>query len=294
VSRALARGAAAAALLAAFSASAAAQGKGRGLGQTKNHGSSPHDAPAEDPTIPGTGLRQFGVWLDDATISPAGRGWGTFGVGYSRAPFARQWDLPSVDAGIGMSPRTQVAVTAPVSRIRYDDGSALHGLGDVYLAVKVGVLDPTAAGRTFGVAVVPVLEFLSSGSVPEGEGRVSWALPIAFEKRCTRFRTYGTVGYFSRGAAFASGAVEVPVSAKVTATGVLSHSRSLLDIPVSDASGLATTRWDAGLGAVYFLSGNATLYASLGRTVSRIDANASSLSVGAGVSLGFQRPVRGR
>jgi hypothetical protein len=284
----------AALLLAVLATPASAQGRGRGLGQTKNHGAAPHDGPPDDPALPGTGLRQFGVWLDDATISPSGRGWATFGVGYSRAPFARQWDLPSVDAGIGMTPRTQVAVTAPVSRIRYEDGTSLKGLGDVYLALKVGVRDPTAAGRTFGVAVVPVLEFLSSGSVPEGEGRVSWALPVAVEKRFARFRTYGAVGYFSRGAAFASGAIEVPVAPKVTATGVLSHTRSLEDDPRSDASGLSRTRWDAGAGAVYFLGENATLFASLGRTVSRVDANGSSLSVGGGVSLGFQRPVRGR
>ena len=160
--------------------------------------------------------------------------------------------------------------------------------------MKVSLRDPTAAGRSFGVAVVPVLEFLSSGSVPEGGGRVFWALPVSVEKRFARCRAYGTAGYFSRGAAFASGALEVPLSAKVTATGVLSHSRSLLDDPVSDVSGLARTRWDAGAGAVYFLNPNATLYASLGRTVSRVDANASSLSVGAGVSLGFQRQVSGR
>ena len=49
-----------------------------GATQTKNHTASPsHDAPGEGPTIPGSGLRQFGVWLDDATLSPAGRGWAT-------------------------------------------------------------------------------------------------------------------------------------------------------------------------------------------------------------------------
>lgn len=293
--RGLARSAGVSALLVfSVAAPAAAQGHGRGLGQTKGHAPSPHDPAVEAPVLPGTGIRQFGVWLDDATVSPTGRGWATFGIGYSRAPFGHQWDAPSVDAGIGVSRRVQVAVTAPVSRVSYLDGSSTRGLGDVYLAVKVGLRDPTTAGRTFGVAVAPVVEVLSESSVPEGEGHVFWALPVTFERRFPRFRTYGTAGYFSRGSAFASGAVEVPLGAKVTATGVLSHSRSLKDDPLSDAAGLARTRWDVSGGAVYFLRPNATLYGSLGRTVSRLDANASSLAVGAGVSFGFQRQISGR
>ena len=292
----IARGAAAAALLAVFfSASpAAAQGKGRGLGKGKHAAPPAPEASAPgDPSV-GTGIRQFGVWLEDATISPGGRGWVTFGVGYAKAPFGHQWDVPSIDAGIGVSRRTQVAITAPFTRLRYTDGTSSRGLGDVYLATKVGLLDPSASGRSFGLAVAPVLELLSSGSVPDGQGRVNWALPLALEKRFTRFRTYGTVGYFSRGAAFASAAVEVPLSQKVTATAVLSHARSLESDPLSDALALSPTRWDLGGSAVYFLNPSATLYASLGRTVSRQDANASSISVSAGVSLGFQHRLSGR
>jgi hypothetical protein len=290
----IARGAAAAALLAfVFAAPAAAQGKGRGLGKSKHH-APPAPSTPDAPPIPGTGVRQFGVWLEDATISPGGRGWVTFGLGYAKAPFGHQWDVPSIDAGIGVSRRTQLAVTAPFSRLRFTDGSSVRGLGDTYLAMKIGLLDPTADGRSFGVAVAPVLEMLSSGSVQEGEGRVFWALPVAFEKRFKGFRTYATVGYFSRGAAFASGAVEVPLNEKVTTTAVLSHSRSVESDPLSDAQALARTRFDLSGGAVYFLNPSATLYASVGRTISRVDANASSLAVSAGVSLGFQHRLSGR
>jgi hypothetical protein len=288
VGRTLDRSAAAAALLFFVAASPlAAQGHGRGLGQTKGHA-------APDPLIAGTGVRQFGVWLDDATVSPAGQGWATFGIGYSRALFGNQWDAPSMDAGVGLLPRVQVAVSAPVSKITYTDGTKQRGLGDVYLAVKVGLIDPAATGRSFGIALAPVVEFLSSGSVPDGEGRVHWALPLAIEKRFERFRAYGTVGYFSRGSVFGSGALEVPLSEKVTATATLSHTRSLEDDPLSDAQDLSATRWDVSGGAVYFFSPKATFYGSVGRTVSRLDANGSSLSVGAGVSFGFQHRLSGR
>jgi len=286
------RSAASAALLLLFFAMpAAAQGKGKGLGKGKNKNPPADPQGAGAPAIPGTGVRQFGVWLDDATLSPKGRGWATFGVGYTRALFGHQWDFPSVDAGIGVSRRVQIGITAPVSHVSYLDGPGTRGVGDVYLAGKIGLIDPEAKGRSFGLALAPVIEVLSSGSVQEGADRVFWALPVTFERRFPRFRTYGTVGYFSRGAAFASGALEVPVNAKVTATATLSHTRSLEDDPLSDAQLLGSNRWDLSGGAVYFLKPNATLYASLGRTLSRLDANASSLSVGAGVSIGFQHRI---
>jgi len=286
------RSAAAAAFLLFVSAvPVAAQGHGRGLGKTKGHRGASHGAP---PGVPGTGIRQFGVWLDDATISPAGQGWATFGIGYSRAPFGNQWDAPSVEAGLGLSPHVQLAVTAPFSKVSYTDGTADRGLGDVYAAVKVGLIDPTATGRSFGVAVAPVVEVLSAGSVPDGGSRVHWALPVAVEKRFARCRAYATAGYFSRGSVFASGALEVPVSAKVTATATVSHSRSLHQDLLSDELQLARSRWDMSGGAVYFFSPRATFYGSVGRTVSRLDANGSSLTVGAGVSFGFQHRVAGR
>ena len=286
----LGRGAAAAALLLAVSAiPAAAQGHGRGLGHHVTV-----DPTSPDPLAAGTGIRQFGVWLDDATLPSPGQGWATFGIGYVRAPFGNQWDAPSVDAGIGVSPRVQVAITAPFSKLEYSDGTTHRGMGDVYAAAKIGLIDPTAQGRTFGIAVVPVVEFLSAGSTPEGGSRVHWALPLALEKRFSSFRTYGTMGYFSRGSVFAAAALEVPLGSKVTATGTLSHSRSLKDDPLSDQLDLERSRSDFSAGAVYFFTPTATFYGSVGRTISRLDANGSSFNIAAGVSFGFQHRIGGR
>jgi hypothetical protein len=298
VTIAFSRSAAAVALLLfVLTTPAAAQGKGKALGKNKKQTQS---AAAEAgggagaASIPGSGVRQFGVWLDDATVVPGGQGWAAFGVGYWRAPFGHQWDFPSVDAGIGVSSRLQLAISAPVSQVSYVDGSSDRSLGDAYLAAKVGIIDPEQKGRTFGLAVAPVIEVLGSGSIEEGADRVFWALPLTLEKRFEGFRMYGTLGYFSRGAAFGAAAVEVPLHEKVTATVTLSHSRSLEDDPLSEAQGLGPSRWDVSGGAVYSLSSKAALYASVGRTVSRLDANASSLGISAGVSMGFQHRIRGR
>ena len=183
----------AALLLLVFTSSAAAQGRGRGLG--RGHGSSgPAAQPSTGGTVTaGTGVRHFGTWLDDATVQPKGKGWTTLGVGYSRALFGDQWDTPSIDAGIGVSKRVQLAITAPFSRVAYFDGSSIQGLGDAYIVSKVGLVDPEASGHSFGLAIAPMLEVLSSGSVQEGDGRVHWALPVTFERRFRAFRAYGSV-----------------------------------------------------------------------------------------------------
>jgi len=121
---------------------------------------------------------------------------------------------------------------------------------------------------------------------------VHWALPVSFERRFQRFRAYGAAGYFSRGAVFGSAAAEVPASAKVTLTGALSYARSVKTDALSDARQLARDRWDVTASGTYALRPTATLFGSVGRTISRLDENASSLALGAGVSLGFQRPPR--
>lgn len=289
------RSAATAALLVfVLAAPAAAQGKGRGLGRGKNNPptSQPPGGP-DAPPIPGTGVRHFGAWLDDATLLPPWKGWMSFGVGYWKSSFGHQWDAPSIDAGMGITKRLQVAVFAPVSRVEYTDGSEVKGLGDTYIATKIGLIAPGENDRPWGVAVIPVLEILSSGSIQEGDHRVNWGLPVTFEWRFSKARFYGTGGYFSRGAVFGAGALEVPITSKVMVTGSLSHSRSLEEDLLADALELSRSRWDLTGTALYLLNPGVTVYASVGRTISHFDENASSLAITAGASGGFQgRRVR--
>ena len=277
----------AALLLLALAHPAAAQGHGRGLGRGKNKAPAPQPGSPDAPAIPGTGVRHFGAWLDDATLLPPWKGWMTFGVGYWKSTFGHQWDAPSMDAGMGISKRVQIAITAPISRVEYSDGSSIEGLGDAYVAAKIGLLTP-GTGRRFGLAVIPVLEILSSGSVVEGAGRLHWGLPVAFEWRLRTLRAYGSAGYFSRGAVFGAGALEAPVSRRIYVTGSVSHSRSLEDDPLSDALELSRSRWDVTGSASYAVANGATVFATIGRTISRLDENGSSLAVTVGASGGFQ------
>lgn len=279
-------------LAALFVTPAFAQGNSSGKGRGAKAPAPTTQAPAQGQSapasiIPGTGVRNFGVWLDDASFLPKGKGWMTFGIGYWRSMYGHQWDIPSMDAGWTIDRRLQIGMSTPISRTSFDDGTQSRGIGDTYLSAKVGLLDPETNGRNFGFAVVPVVEILSSGSVLEGDSRFHWALPVTAERRFERFRMYGAAGYFSRGSVFGAGAVEVPVSDRVVVTGVLSHSRSLEDDPLSDALELAKTRYDLNGAALYVLNPTTTLFGTIGRTISRADANASSIAISGGVSFGF-------
>jgi hypothetical protein len=177
--------------------------------------------------------------------------------------------------------------------VEYTDGSSIEGLGDTYISAKIGLITPGEKDHPYGLAVIPVVEILSSGSVQEGDGRVHWGLPVSFEWRLSKARLYGTAGYFSRGAVFGAGALEVPLSQKVILTGSVTHSRSLEEDALADALELSRARWDLMGTAVYVVKPSVSVYASVGRTVSRFDENASSLAVTAGASGGFQgRRVR--
>jgi hypothetical protein len=271
-------------------APAFAQGNGNAFGRSKGRGAKPPatSGSAQVPAVPGTGIRNFGIWLDDASLLPKGHGWTTFGVSYWRSIYGHQWDMPSLDAGMAIHNRVQVGVSAPVSYAKYNDGYSARGLGDLYLSTKIGLIDPDEAGRTFGVAVAPVIEILSSSSVLEGESRTHWAIPVTVERRFDGFRVYGSGGYFSRGAVFGAGAVEVPLTQRIVASGMLSHSRSLEDDALSDAMQLSKSRFDLTGGMAYLVTPSLIAYGSVGRTISRADANAASLAVSVGLSIGFE------
>lgn len=277
------------AILALAAAPAAAQGKGRGL--SRGRGSTA--APSSSSSL--VGVRQFGSWLDDASVVEPAHGFASISLGHYRSLGGRQTDFPIVDAAIGMTPRVQLGLSVPYHRLSFADGTRASGLGDVYLNAKVSVIDPAERQDGFGVAVSPLIEVLSDADPVSGK-RFFWGAPVSVEWRQARYRVYGSTGYFSRGAMFGSGAVEVPVTQRLVATGVLVHTRALNDDSLADALGLSKTRTDLIGGTAFVLSPSMMAFASIGRTISTLDANASSLMISGGVAVTFagQTAVRGR
>jgi hypothetical protein len=309
-----ARGASALAALLALIAyvvpAAHAQGQGQGHGHGHGHGPPPGvGQPGGEGGPPGqrginaaagigpTGnaefpVRNFGSWVDDAYVLPRGEAWVGIGAGYWRLPFATQVDAPMLSASIGVADRLHLTATVPIANVRYVDGFSTQRVGDAYISGKIGLRDPT---RGIGVAVAPLLEVLSDGSWPSADGgtigRVHWALPVNLEYRGTGWRTYGSAGYFSRGAVFGSGTLDISLGARAGVLGLLSHSYSTRDTLGVSGVDARRSRTDASGGVYVLPRASISLYALAGRTLSQIDDYASRFFLSGGVSFRVAQPA---
>jgi len=135
------------------------------------------------------------------------------------------------------------------------------------------------------VAISPVVEF-SQDPLP-GQSSVGWGAPLDIEAKLPGFRVFGSTGYFSRGALFAAGALEVPVGDRLVATGGLTMMRSTNASPAADAIGLSKGRSDITGSAAYFLSPSIALFASTGRTIGSGDGTGTNFMLTGGVSFSY-------
>jgi len=271
-------------VLALAVAPAHAQGKGGGRGKVKS-GSGPVTSGSAAPASSGSGIaiRQFGAWLDDASLLAPGDAWTSITIGHYRSFAGSQTDFPVVDTGFGLSKRTQFGLTVPYYHARFNDGTSVGGFGDVFLSGKVLLVE--ARDRSIGVAISPVVEF-SQDPLP-GQSSVGWGAPLDIEAKLPGFRVFGSTGYFSRGALFAAGALEVPVGDRLVATGGLTMMRSTNASPAADAIGLSKGRSDITGSAAYFLSPSIALFASTGRTIGSGDGTGTNFMLTGGVSFSY-------
>jgi hypothetical protein len=272
---------------------AAAQGRGNAFGHAKGStsagaaataSSSGSTAAVDAGGAPEIGVRNFGAWLDDASVLPAGSGFTSFSVGYFRLSSFTEVDAPSFDVAFGLTKRIQAGASVPVYHASAPGVPAVRGLGDLYLSSKIQLRE--AAAGTFGFAVVPLLQVLSAEPFP-GASRVSWAVPLSLEYQGSGWRTYGSTGYFSRGSVFASAAIELPVASRTWVTGTLSQSHSIRNDPAADALGLSANRTDISGGATWAASDVVALFGAVGRTLGRDDGSATKLFLSGGLSVSW-------
>lgn len=271
-------------LLAMAVTAANAQGKGNGRAKVKG-GSGPVTSGSAAPASSGSGIaiRQFGAWLDDVSLLAPGDAWTSITFGHYRSFAGSQTDFPVVDAGFGITRRTQFGLTVPYYHARFNDGTSGGGFGDVFLSGKVLLVEPR--DRSIGLAISPVVEF--SQDPVAGQSSVGWGAPIDIEAKLPGFRVFGSTGYFSRGAIFAAGALEIPVGDRVVATGGLTMMRSTNESPAADAIGLSKGRSDVTGSAAYFLSPSIALFASTGRTIGSGDGTGTNFMLTGGVSISY-------
>jgi len=267
-----------------------AQGNGHGHanghakqgGVTAGSGSSATPLPAS-----GAATRNFGVWLDDASVAAPGGGWMSVSFGYFKTDVFHEFDAPVADAGVGLNKRAHFGFSIPFYNLSVPGAASSHGLGDLFLHSKIQMRDPSTG---FGYAFVPVVE-VASGAQTDGQQRVHWALPVSMEMQRRDWRVYGATGYFSRGSLFASGALERTLSERLSVTGTLSSSYSTKADPVAFAAGLGRVRTDVSGGASYAIRPTWIAFGSIGRTISSHDANSTNVSISGGLSLNLAAPA---
>ncbi len=277
-----------------------AQGNPHGLppGQTKRAQQVPSTsglvAGADGVDVPATArVRTFGAWLDDASALAPGEMWLALSVSKWDMPIATGGDAPVVDLSMGFSPNVQVSLTLPYFRVTDRVGNSVRGFGDLYLATKVVLRD--AATHSFGVSVGPTLEYLSDTSTTgTGLKRMNWILPVSLERRLSVGRLYGSTGYFSRGAFFASAAFERALSDKFVLSTAFTHSYATDDQAVSEEIGLSRRRADLSGTVAYSVSPALAVFGSLGRTVWGLDDDSTNVLASAGVSVNITGAQRTR
>jgi hypothetical protein len=270
-------------------APADAQGRGNGRFKAKGGGGPVTSGSAAPISSAGIAIRQFGAWLDDASILTPGDAWTSITIGHYRSLFGSQTDFPVVDAGFGLTRRTQFGVTVPYYHARFNDGTSVGGFGDVFLTGKIQLVEPND-DHAIGLAVSPVVEF-SQDPIP-GESSFGWGAPLDIEARLPGFRVFGSTGYFSRGALFAAGALEVPIGDRLVATGGLTMMRATNESPAADALGLSKGRSDITASAAYFLSPSIALFAGTGRTIGNADGTGTTFMLNGGVSISYAPRIR--
>jgi hypothetical protein len=250
--------------------------------QTSTSAPSPiANAPLQTAT-PSTSFRQFGSWLDDASVAARGDGFTSVTLGYWRMAGTSQTDLPMMSAGVGITDRAQLTASVPFYQTS-SQGTSTRGLDDVYISAKYNLLDPTLTISEVGLAVSPVVEVLSG--VPDD--RLHFAIPVTLEIRRRPFRTYGSVGYFTRGALFSGGALEWTSVHGVTLTGSMTHSYSAKNDVMLDQLAVSRQRADVSFGVGYPLTRTAATSVSIGRSLTSVDQGGTSLALSGGVSFTF-------
>jgi len=247
--------------------------------------SSPASTPSEGSSY-GVDVRNFGTWLDDASVMGPGSGFVTIGLAYWRGAAFREFDFPMVETGVAVHERLQIGMSFPYYYAGEPGGPVARGLGNVYMTTKVQLRDP--ASHPVGFAVTPMLEVLDSAPLAGGS-RINWALPANVEYRRNGWRAFGSGGYFSRGALFASGAIEAAFSDRAWGMASLSQSYSMKADELTTALALPRGQTDLTGGLTFAIHSNIAVYGTVGHTISNRELNAGTLNLTGGVSFNFSR-----
>jgi|SRR5579863_670519 len=241
---------------------AAAQGKS-GQAPGKDKPTHPGGGPPTQVATPTPATAPFESWLDDATPIGFRTTWVSVAAAEWSNDAGRVIDAPIVSVATGVSPRLSLGASLPAYFFQDSSGGTQTGIGDVPLFAKIVLINPAASA--VGVAVTPLME-VNSGTPAAGTSRVTWAVPVSVEARMTGARVYASGGYFSSGAVFGTGALEVALAPRLRVTGLLGESYATNTVGL--AAGTSRHRIDTSVMVTARASPSAAIFAAVGHAFS--------------------------
>jgi len=192
--------------------------------------------------------------------------------------------------------RLQVDFSIPYFRAEYGSDFRLNGIGDQFLSAKIRLHD--ADSGKFGLAFEPTLEILGKGSLAAGEmgpKKYNVALPLIAQKNFSRFNLYTEAGYITRGAVFAGLGGDGQIYKRLGGGVNILYSQATRFNQLSQEFGLLRSRVDGNLGLYYTFHPKLGVFLSAGKTLSSMDAIATSYILNLGINFNFNvRELRHR
>jgi hypothetical protein len=252
-------------------------------------------AQVEPQPVPGR-VATLAFFLDSTDTLERGTVWFTNVVTYRKAPGGKELDIPALSVSFGLARRVQVDFSIPYFRAEYGSDFRMNGIGDKFLSAKIRLRD--ADSGKLGVAFEPTLEILGKGSLAAGEQgpkKYNVALPLIVQKNFSRFNLYSEAGYITRGAVFAGVGSDAPIYRRLGGGINVIYSRSTSFNDLSQEFGLLRSRVDGNLGLYYVFHPRFSVFASAGKTLSRMDTIATSYILNLGLNFNFNvRDLHGR
>jgi len=140
-------------------------------------------------------------------------------------------------------------------------GASASGVRQARIYAKLALLAPET--HRVGFAFSPVMQIQSSSLAGD---RVGVILPLSAEVRTGRTREYGSIGYSSGGAVFATGAIEVPLSERLIASFTLGRSHATRANAVD--TGQRPNRTDVSLASAFRFAPAMAMYGAAGHAFS--------------------------
>lgn len=226
-----------------------------------------------------------GALLDDYEVAEPGSFSFTFAAGYLKVPNGYDVWMPASDLSIGITRWMDISLYSSVSKNSFDTFRTT-ALGDSYINARFVVL--REGRRRPGIAFQPVLEVLGRPSLannPAAPDKVNAAFGGMIGKNLWQtVRVYNHSGYFTRGIAFSSAAMEVIRFSRFTPVvfatfGALTSNRETAAEMLANAS-----RLDMGGTIGFRLAKNWSAYVSGSRSLGRRDYNSTTVAIGGGIT----------